>query len=251
MSSKESGGLPKLNRPPGNKENRVRVPRERPFDPEVEFGGGIRIHGTSTNPKTVYNRSGRTSLRGLPLALPRLKNSLRQEKSRAQRGGITTQEAADVDTDNIEYLAYNTTDDEDNNSLDLSSVPASTTDGDNSDDVETDNESTDNGEDHTQASRLYRQTLDEIFANPDSREVDKVLEDSNDDEEDEDYAEITSNQIQKAKKIHQQKVNVTGVVTGVVMRVVKGVIMGVMMRVVKGVVTGVYFILFSIITSFE
>ncbi|KAF8415343.1 hypothetical protein BGX38DRAFT_1147732 [Terfezia claveryi] len=99
------------------------------------------------------------------------------------------------DTDNMEYLAYNTTDNEDNNSSDLSSVPASTTDGDNSDDVETDNESTNNREDHTQASRLYRQTLDEIFTNSDSREVDKVLEDLNDDEEDEDYTEITSNQI--------------------------------------------------------
>ncbi|KAF8426485.1 hypothetical protein BGX38DRAFT_1278972 [Terfezia claveryi] len=53
------------------------------------------------------------------------------------------------DTDDMKYLAYNTTDNEDNNSSDLSSVPASTTDGDNSDDVETDNESTDNGEDHT------------------------------------------------------------------------------------------------------
>ncbi|KAF8414734.1 hypothetical protein BGX38DRAFT_1281704 [Terfezia claveryi] len=98
-------------------------------------------------------------------------------------------------TDNMEYLAYNTTDDEDNNSSDLSSVPASTMDGDNSDDVETDNKSIDNGEDHTQASRLYRQTLDEIFANPNLREVDKVLEDSNDDEEDEDYTGIMSNQI--------------------------------------------------------
>ncbi|KAF8414951.1 hypothetical protein BGX38DRAFT_1281576 [Terfezia claveryi] len=48
-----------------------------------------------------------------------------------------------------EPVTYNTTDNEDNNSSDLSSVPASTTDGDNSDDVETDNESTDNGEDHT------------------------------------------------------------------------------------------------------
>ncbi|KAF8457544.1 hypothetical protein BGX38DRAFT_1265867 [Terfezia claveryi] len=64
------------------------------------------------------------------------------------------------DTDNIEYLAYNTTDDEDNNSSDLSSVPASTTDG-------------------------------EIAM----IEVDKVLEDSNDDEEDEDYVGIISNQI--------------------------------------------------------
>ncbi|KAF8416851.1 hypothetical protein BGX38DRAFT_1280838 [Terfezia claveryi] len=138
------------------------------------------------------------------------------------------------DIDDMEYLAYNTTDDEDNNSLDLSSVPASTMDGDNSDDVETDNKSTDNGEDHTQASRLYQ--------------------DLNDDKEDEDYAEISQTKSfinileyfekanqreqQKAKRIHRQKVNVTGVVTGVVTRVVKGVVMGVVMRVVKGVVTG-------------
>jgi len=87
---------PTLNRPPGNKRIRVRASRERLRDNEVEFGGVIPGHGTSTNQKTVSNRSNRTVLRGPPLALARLKDTLRQEKSRAQRAGISTQEAANV-----------------------------------------------------------------------------------------------------------------------------------------------------------
>jgi len=87
---------PTLNRPPGNKRIRVRASHERQLDNKVEFGGGIPGHGTSTNPKTVSNRSNRTVLRGPPLALARLKDTLRQEKSRAQRAGITTQEVANV-----------------------------------------------------------------------------------------------------------------------------------------------------------
>jgi len=87
---------PTLNRPPGNKRICVRASRERPWDNEVEFGCGIPGHGTSTNPKTVSNRSNRTVLRVLPLALAQPNNTLRQEKSGAQRAGITTQEAAKV-----------------------------------------------------------------------------------------------------------------------------------------------------------
>ncbi|KAF8415392.1 hypothetical protein EV426DRAFT_710230 [Tirmania nivea] len=68
------------------------------------------------------------------------------------------------DTDDIEYLVYNTTNDEENNALDSSSVPTSTTDGDNSDHVDTDNK----------------------------KEVDKILGDSNNDKDDEDYARIIS-----------------------------------------------------------
>ncbi|KAF8414835.1 hypothetical protein EV426DRAFT_698933 [Tirmania nivea] len=51
-------------------------------------------------------------------------------------------------TDNIEYLVYNTTDNEDNNILDLSSVPTSNIDGDNSDNIKTDNKDIDNKEDY-------------------------------------------------------------------------------------------------------
>jgi len=87
---------PTLNRPLGNKIIRIRASHERPWDNEVEFGSGIPGHGTSTNPKTVSNRSNRTVLKGPPLALARLKDTLRPEKSRAQRAGITTQEAANV-----------------------------------------------------------------------------------------------------------------------------------------------------------
>jgi hypothetical protein len=82
--------------PPGTKPNRVKAVREKPWDDEVEFGGGIPGQGKSSNPKTVANRSNRTSLRGPPLALARLKDTLRQEKSRSQRAGITTAEAAQV-----------------------------------------------------------------------------------------------------------------------------------------------------------
>ncbi|KAF8419465.1 hypothetical protein EV426DRAFT_702690 [Tirmania nivea] len=101
----------------------------------------------------------------------------------------------DWDTDDMEYLAYNTTDNEDNNTSDLSSIPASDTDGDNSDNIKTNNKGINNEEDHAQASKLYRETLDQIFANPDLEEVDRILESSNDNEDDEDYARITSDDI--------------------------------------------------------
>ncbi|KAF8415145.1 hypothetical protein EV426DRAFT_709148 [Tirmania nivea] len=100
----------------------------------------------------MYNRLGKTSLRGPPLALTRLKDTLKQEKSRVQWGEITIQEVADVvkrpNTDDIEYLAYNTTDNEKNNASDSSSIPASATDRDNSDHVDTNNKGIENEEDH-------------------------------------------------------------------------------------------------------
>ena len=82
--------------PTRNQIHGVRVRQERPWDPEVEFGGGVHTHGTSTHRKTVYNRVNRTSLRGPPLALARLKDTLRQEKFRAQRAGITTEQLRDL-----------------------------------------------------------------------------------------------------------------------------------------------------------
>ena len=78
--------------PTRNQIPRVRVRRERPWDPEVEFGGGVNTQGTSTHPKTVYNQANRMSLRAPPLPLARLKDTLRQEKFRAQRAGITTEQ---------------------------------------------------------------------------------------------------------------------------------------------------------------
>jgi len=86
---------PAVNRSPGTKLERVRALQERPWDDEVEFGGEIPGQGKSNNPKTVSNRSNRTSLRGPPLALARLKDTLRQEKSQSQRAGITTPETAE------------------------------------------------------------------------------------------------------------------------------------------------------------
>ena len=81
--------------PTRNQIHRVRVRRERPWDPEVEFGGGVHTHGTSTHPKTVHNRANRTSLQDPPLALARLKDTLRQEKFGEQRAGITTEQLRD------------------------------------------------------------------------------------------------------------------------------------------------------------
>ena len=87
---------PTLNTPSCSKRICVRASRERLRDNEVESGCGIPGHGTSTSPKTVSNRSNRTVLRERPLALARLKDTLRQEKSWAQRAEITTQKAANV-----------------------------------------------------------------------------------------------------------------------------------------------------------
>jgi len=46
-----------------------------------------------------------------------------------------------------------------------------------------------------QASKLYRQTMDKIFGNPISKEVDKLLCNSDNDEGDQDYAGIRADDL--------------------------------------------------------
>ena len=98
-----------------------------------------------------------------------------------------------LDTDDQEYLTYNTSDDEDNrDSSDLSSIPASNTDSERDEDY-IDDDDVDDKEEGKRAAKLYRQTLDQIFANPDLEVVEYELANSGDDAEDEDYCDETSN----------------------------------------------------------
>lgn len=81
-------------RTPGVKAKRSRTEKEKPFDPEVEFGGGAKTRGTSSHPHSKKNREARAGLRGPPLAIERAKDAHRAIKSRALKEGITTAEMA-------------------------------------------------------------------------------------------------------------------------------------------------------------
>ena len=64
------------------------------------------------------------------------------------------------DTDDQEYLAYNTSDHEDNrDSSDLNFIPASNTDSERDEDY-IDDDDVDDKEEDKRAAKLYRQTLD-------------------------------------------------------------------------------------------
>ena len=86
-------------------------------------------------------------------------------------------------------MAYNTSDDEDNrDSSDLSSIPASNTDSERDEDY-IDDDDVDDKEEGKRAAKLYGQTLDQIFANSDLEVGDYELANSGDDAEDEDYCD--------------------------------------------------------------
>ena len=86
--------MPPRKSAPGVKAKRFRTEKEKPFDPEVEFGGGVKTRGTSSYPHSKKNREARAGLRGPPLAIERAKDAHRAIKSRALREGITTSEMA-------------------------------------------------------------------------------------------------------------------------------------------------------------
>lgn len=74
------------------KPKRYRAPKDKPFDPDVEFGGGVKTRGTSEQAHSKKNREGRASLRGPPLAIHRAKEAYRTVKHRALKDGIVTEE---------------------------------------------------------------------------------------------------------------------------------------------------------------
>jgi hypothetical protein len=76
------------------------------------------------------------------------------------------------------------------------------TEGENVDEEDEDEENEDkeasgSGSDNEQskAAKLYRNTMDELFANPDQKDVDELLKNSDDDSNDEDYAGIDTDKI--------------------------------------------------------
>ena len=79
---------------PGVKATRSWTQKEKPFNPEVEFGGGVKTRGTSSHPHSKKNREAHAGLRGPPLAIQRTKDAQRTIKSWALRQDITTAEMA-------------------------------------------------------------------------------------------------------------------------------------------------------------
>ena len=76
------------------KPGRFRMPREKGFDPEVEFGGGAKVRGTSQQAASKKNREARSALRGPDLAMHRAKDYYRTVKSRGVKQGIVEEEQA-------------------------------------------------------------------------------------------------------------------------------------------------------------
>ena len=72
-----------------------RASKEKPFDPDVEFGGGVNTRGTSTQVHSKKLREARSNLHGPPLAVHRAQDAYRQVKNRALKQGITTEAMAD------------------------------------------------------------------------------------------------------------------------------------------------------------
>ena len=77
------------------KPKRYRASKEKPFDPDIEFGGSVNIRGTSTQVHSKKLREACSNLRGSPLAVHRAQDAYRQVKNRALKEGITTEAMAD------------------------------------------------------------------------------------------------------------------------------------------------------------
>ena len=94
------------------------------------------------------------------------------------------------------------TDDEDSKPPSERSSPASGTEGESVSDNERVEELTGENQYQDLASKLYWQTMDEIFGNPIWEEVDELLGNSDDDEKDHDYAGISTDNLVREYSQH-------------------------------------------------